>query len=178
MGAHGTTFRNAGECTSYAANGGTLQPLDDRTQLFRMPLRGTATRISDFGAEISGFKIAPSGNRVIVWAEAAVAVMAAAMMAMLPSTPASQPSPLWLLPEASQPLPSIFPGSWINGDFYIWIGHRDDHRADNERAPAKGQRHAPAAMDHVERNTAGLDALFEGACLRHSFLLLLGCGYF
>ena len=21
------------------------------------------------------------------------------------------------------PLPSIFPGSWINGDFYIWIGH-------------------------------------------------------
>jgi alpha-amylase/alpha-mannosidase (GH57 family) len=26
-------------------------------------------------------------------------------------------------------LPSIFPGSWINGDFYIWIGHPDDHRA-------------------------------------------------
>ena len=26
-------------------------------------------------------------------------------------------------------LPSIFPGSWINADFYIWIGHRDDHRA-------------------------------------------------
>jgi hypothetical protein len=24
---------------------------------------------------------------------------------------------------------SIFPGSWINGDFYIWIGHADDHRA-------------------------------------------------
>jgi alpha-amylase/alpha-mannosidase (GH57 family) len=28
-----------------------------------------------------------------------------------------------------QALPSIFPGSWINGDFYIWIGHSDDHRA-------------------------------------------------
>ena len=26
-------------------------------------------------------------------------------------------------------LPSVFPGSWINGDFYIWIGHADDHRA-------------------------------------------------
>ena len=26
-------------------------------------------------------------------------------------------------------LASIFPGSWINADFYIWIGHRDDHRA-------------------------------------------------
>ena len=28
-----------------------------------------------------------------------------------------------------QPLTSIFPGSWIDGNFYIWIGHRDDHRA-------------------------------------------------
>jgi alpha-amylase/alpha-mannosidase (GH57 family) len=26
-------------------------------------------------------------------------------------------------------LPGIFPGSWINGDFYIWIGHADDQRA-------------------------------------------------
>jgi alpha-amylase/alpha-mannosidase (GH57 family) len=26
-------------------------------------------------------------------------------------------------------LPGIFPGSWIDGNFYIWIGHRDDHRA-------------------------------------------------
>jgi alpha-amylase/alpha-mannosidase (GH57 family) len=31
--------------------------------------------------------------------------------------------------EAVEPLTSIFPGSWINGDFYIWIGHADDHRA-------------------------------------------------
>ncbi len=29
----------------------------------------------------------------------------------------------------TRPLPTLFPGSWINGDFYIWIGHRDDHRA-------------------------------------------------
>ena len=31
--------------------------------------------------------------------------------------------------STSARLPSIFPGSWINADFYIWIGHRDDHRA-------------------------------------------------
>jgi alpha-amylase/alpha-mannosidase (GH57 family) len=31
--------------------------------------------------------------------------------------------------EARERLPSLFPGSWINGDFYIWIGHPDDHRA-------------------------------------------------
>ncbi len=30
---------------------------------------------------------------------------------------------------ASARLNSIFPGSWINGDFYIWIGHQDDQRA-------------------------------------------------
>src|SRR5687767_6971545 len=31
--------------------------------------------------------------------------------------------------DPREPLTSIFPGSWINGDFYIWIGHGDDHRA-------------------------------------------------
>ncbi len=31
--------------------------------------------------------------------------------------------------QPTHTLSSIFPGSWINGDFYIWIGHPDDHRA-------------------------------------------------
>jgi alpha-amylase/alpha-mannosidase (GH57 family) len=35
------------------------------------------------------------------------------------------------------PLPSIFPGSWINGDFYIWIGHRDDRRAWDQVSEAR-----------------------------------------
>ena len=35
------------------------------------------------------------------------------------------------------PLPSIFSGSWINGDFYIWIGHRDDHRAWDQLSDAR-----------------------------------------
>ena len=39
--------------------------------------------------------------------------------------------------DAVESLPSIFPGSWINGDFYIWIGHPDDHRAWGQLADAR-----------------------------------------
>ena len=38
---------------------------------------------------------------------------------------------------ATEALPSIFPGSWINGDFYIWMGHADDHRAWSQLAEAR-----------------------------------------
>jgi hypothetical protein len=38
---------------------------------------------------------------------------------------------------ASDRLPSIFPGSWINSDFYIWIGHSDDRRAWGQLAEAR-----------------------------------------
>jgi alpha-amylase/alpha-mannosidase (GH57 family) len=34
-------------------------------------------------------------------------------------------------------LDSIFPGSWINSDFYIWAGHADDHRAWSQLAAAR-----------------------------------------
>ena len=34
-------------------------------------------------------------------------------------------------------LPTIFPGSWINGDFYIWVGHADDQRAWSQLADAR-----------------------------------------
>ena len=34
-------------------------------------------------------------------------------------------------------LPSVFPGSWINADFYIWIGHPDDHLAWSQLADAR-----------------------------------------
>ena len=37
----------------------------------------------------------------------------------------------------SRTLTSIHPGSWINGDFYIWIGHPDDHRAWSQLAEAR-----------------------------------------
>jgi len=45
----------------------------------------------------------------------------------------------------SRPLPSIFPGSWINGDFYIWAGHADDHRAWAQVAAARRAFDAHAA---------------------------------
>ena len=32
---------------------------------------------------------------------------------------------------------SAIPGSWINADFYIWAGHRDDHRAWQQLAAAR-----------------------------------------
>lgn len=43
----------------------------------------------------------------------------------------------------TEPLPSIFPGSWINGDFYIWIGHADDHRAWGQLADARRALESP-----------------------------------
>jgi alpha-amylase/alpha-mannosidase (GH57 family) len=56
---------------------------------------------------------------------------------------------------ATEALPSIFPGSWINGDFYIWIGHRDDHRAWSQLADARrtldaaSGTAAPQALAHA-----------------------------
>lgn len=52
-------------------------------------------------------------------------------------------------------LSTLFPGSWINGDFYIWIGHRDDHRAWDQLSAARAafDAHAdrvdPAARDRA-----------------------------
>ncbi len=44
-----------------------LKPVDGRDQLFRFD--GAMVQISDFGADISGFKLAPSGDRLVVWAD-------------------------------------------------------------------------------------------------------------
>jgi alpha-amylase/alpha-mannosidase (GH57 family) len=44
---------------------------------------------------------------------------------------------------ASESLVSVFPGSWINSDFYIWIGHADDHRAWSQLAEARRALDAP-----------------------------------
>ncbi len=48
-------------------------------------------------------------------------------------------------------LPSIFPGSWINANFYIWVGHADDQRAwsqlaDVRRALEAATNIAPEAL--------------------------------
>jgi alpha-amylase/alpha-mannosidase (GH57 family) len=44
---------------------------------------------------------------------------------------------------ANELLRSVFPGSWINSDFYIWIGHADDHRAWTQLAEARRALDAP-----------------------------------
>lgn len=44
-------------------------------------------------------------------------------------------------PEAE--IHGLFPGSWINGDFYIWIGHADDHRAWSQLAEARQALESP-----------------------------------
>ena len=44
----------------------------------------------------------------------------------------------------ARPLTSVFPGSWIAGDFYIWAGHGDDHRAWAQLAAAR------AAVDSIQ----------------------------
>jgi alpha-amylase/alpha-mannosidase (GH57 family) len=44
---------------------------------------------------------------------------------------------------ATAQLSGIFPGSWIDGDFYIWIGHADDHRAWGQLAEARQALDAP-----------------------------------
>ncbi len=44
---------------------------------------------------------------------------------------------------ARESLPSVFPGSWINGDFYIWIGHQDDHRAWGQLVDARRALETP-----------------------------------
>ena len=49
----------------------------------------------------------------------------------------------------ARPLSRVFPGSWINGDFYIWAGHGDDHRAWGQIADAHASLDAegdPAAQ--------------------------------
>jgi hypothetical protein len=57
------------------------------------------------------------------------------------------------------PLPSIFPGSWINGDFYIWIGHRDDHRAWDQLSDARVMFDQRAELVPAEARDRALEEL-------------------
>ena len=46
-----------------------LMAVGERDQLFRMALGSAPRQVSDFGADIGGFKLAPTGDRVVVWAD-------------------------------------------------------------------------------------------------------------
>jgi len=59
----------------------------------------------------------------------------------------------------ARPLPAIFPGSWIHGDFYIWIGHRDDHRAWDQLAAARETLDARATQVSAAARDRALEEL-------------------
>jgi dipeptidyl aminopeptidase/acylaminoacyl peptidase len=46
-----------------------LMPVGDQDQLFRMTIGGAPVQVSSFKGDIGGFKLAPSGDRVVVWAD-------------------------------------------------------------------------------------------------------------
>ena len=46
-----------------------LMPVGDQDQLFRMAVGGAPVQVSAFRGDIGGFELAPSGDRVAVWAD-------------------------------------------------------------------------------------------------------------
>jgi len=49
--------------------------------------------------------------------------------------------------EPASDLTGIFPGSWIDGNFYIWIGHHDDQQAWSQLADARAALDQPGESD-------------------------------
>jgi len=65
---------------------------------------------------------------------------------------------------AKESLPSIFPGSWIDANFYIWIGHADDHRAWGQLAEARDVLESASQVDGKARQQAREEILIaEGS---------------
>ncbi len=65
---------------------------------------------------------------------------------------------------AKDTLPSVFPGSWINADFYIWIGHPDDHRAWSQLADARRELDAASGVSEEALSRAWEEMLIaEGS---------------
>ena len=56
-------------------------------------------------------------------------------------------------------LGGVFPGSWINSDFYIWIGHRDDHRAWDQVSAARATYDARTALVSNEARDRALEEI-------------------
>lgn len=46
-----------------------LMPVDKQDQLFRMTIGGAPVQVSSFKGDVGGFKVAPNGSRVVVWAD-------------------------------------------------------------------------------------------------------------
>ncbi len=72
--------------------------------------------------------------------------------------------------EAKQELRSVFPGSWIDANFSIWVGHSDDQKAWSQLADVR------AAFDVAsEGSTVGPEAL---AAAREEILIAEGSDWF
>ena len=46
-----------------------LMPVGEHDQLFRMAIGGAPLQLSSFTDDVGGFRVAPSGDRVVVWAD-------------------------------------------------------------------------------------------------------------
>ena len=66
-------------------------------------------------------------------------------------------------------LSGIFPGSWIDANFYIWIGHPDDHKGWSQLADAR------AALDKAAKAGADPAAIAEA---REELLIAEGSDWF
>ncbi len=62
--------------------------------------------------------------------------------------------------EPTAPLTGIFPGSWINADYYIWIGHADDHRAWGQLADARDALDSPGPGATAEQVALAREELY------------------
>jgi hypothetical protein len=61
-------------------------------------------------------------------------------------------------------LTGIFPGSWIDANFSIWIGHADDQRAWNQLAEARAALESPSGADAANLTQAREEVLIaEGS---------------
>jgi hypothetical protein len=61
-------------------------------------------------------------------------------------------------------LDGIFPGSWIDANFYIWIGHQDDQRGWSQLADARIAVDLPSPVDAATRGRAREELLIaEGS---------------
>lgn len=72
--------------------------------------------------------------------------------------------------RATATLEQLFPGSWANGDFYIWIGHEDDRRAWRQLSEVR------QALDEAESAGSLPAAAIERA--REAILIAEGSDWF
>src|SRR5262245_55939014 len=63
--------------------------------------------------------------------------------------------------NATQELPGIFPGSWIDANFYIWIGHPDDHKAWSQLVDARAALEQASAPGGVRVDPSALAEAHE-----------------